>query len=63
MKKKPEILKEDALALYPTLTALADALGITKGAVSQWEDGKPIPEKQALMLRYVVAPRKVKLNS
>jgi len=58
MTKKSVILKEEALALYPTATALANALGITKGAVSQWEEGKPIPDEQALRLRYEIAPEK-----
>jgi DNA-binding transcriptional regulator YiaG len=56
MKTEIKITKEQAVALYPTQTALARALGITKGAISQWPDGKPIPEVQALKLRYQLHP-------
>lgn len=58
MNKKTVITKEQALAVYETATALANALGITKGAVSQWPAGQPIPNEQALKLRYEIAPDK-----
>jgi plasmid maintenance system antidote protein VapI len=51
------ILKEEALAAYGDVgTELAKALGITPSAVYQWEDGKPIPNEQALKLRFVLKP-------
>ncbi|HLT04801.1 MAG TPA: hypothetical protein VK019_07535 [Pseudomonas sp.] len=50
------ITKEQALAAYENDTkALAAALGITRSAIYQWADG-PIPEAQALKLRYVLKP-------
>lgn len=50
------ITKEQALAAYDGDTqALADALGITRSAIYQWTDG-PIPEAQALKLRFVLKP-------
>jgi DNA-binding transcriptional regulator YdaS (Cro superfamily) len=32
------LTKQQAVGIFGTATALADALGITKGAVSQWPD-------------------------
>lgn len=50
------ITKAEALAAYDGDTlALANALGISRSAVYQWADG-PIPEAQALKLRYVLKP-------
>lgn len=60
---KISITKEQAVALYGTQVALAKALNITKGAVSQWPDGEPIPEKQALLLAYVIRPDGLCLNA
>ena len=50
------ITKEEAVALYRTQTALARALGIHRSAVNKWKDGEPIPEAQALKIRYVLRP-------
>lgn len=51
------ILKEQALAAFGNNgSELARALGIKPSAVYQWPDGKPIPEKQALRLRYELRP-------
>lgn len=55
MEKTPRITKRQAVAAYKTQTALAQALGISKSAVSQWPDG-PIPELHALKLRYQLKP-------
>jgi hypothetical protein len=50
------ISKDEALAAYGGDTlALAEALGITRSAIYQWPDG-PIPQAQALKLRYVLKP-------
>ena len=54
------ITKEQAVEVYGTQRKLAAALGITEGAVSQWKKGEPIPQEQALRLRYIIAPRKFK---
>jgi hypothetical protein len=51
------ILKEEALAAYGGRGSdLAKALGITPSAVYQWEPGEPIPNEQALKLRFVLRP-------
>jgi DNA-binding transcriptional regulator YiaG len=50
----------DALQYFKTKTALADALGITKQAVSNWADDEPIPEAQALKLKYEIIPNLTK---
>lgn len=51
------ITKEEALAAYGNVGSdLAKALGITPSAVYQWPDDKPIPNEQALKLRYVLKP-------
>ena len=54
------IIKEQAVEAFGSATKLAEALGITDGAVSQWKPGEPIPQAQALRLKYVIAPRKFK---
>lgn len=51
-----DISKQDAIAAYGTQEALAEALGIGRTAVVMWSDVKPIPEKHALKLRYVLKP-------
>lgn len=51
-----DIFKDDAIAAYGTTEALAEALGIGRTAVVMWSDSKPIPEKHALKLRYVLKP-------
>jgi len=51
------ITKEQAVAIFDSQAALARALGITRGAVSQWKAGEPIPENCALKLRYEIAPK------
>jgi DNA-binding transcriptional regulator YiaG len=50
----------DALQYFKTKTALADALGITKQAVSNWADDELIPEAQALKLKYEIIPNLTK---
>lgn len=51
-----EIVKERAVELFGSQTALANALNITKSAVSQWPEGRKIPENHALRIRYVLKP-------
>lgn len=49
--------KEEALAAYGgSVSALADALGISTSAIYQWEEGKPIPADKALRIRFVLKP-------
>ena len=49
--------KEEAIQLYEgSCTKLAAALGISKSAVSQWPDDKPVPEKQELRIKYELHP-------
>ncbi|HEY4292085.1 Cro/CI family transcriptional regulator [Luteibacter sp.] len=49
--------KDEALAAYGgSVSALADALGISTSAIYQWEDGKPIPADKALRIRFVLKP-------
>jgi len=51
--------KEQAISLYGSASRLAEALGITKGAVSLWRDDRPIPERHELRLRYELKPKGV----
>lgn len=51
-----DISKQDAISAYGTQEALADALGISRTAVTMWSDTKPIPERHALKLQYVLKP-------
>lgn len=50
------ITKEKAVEAFGSQVALARALGITRGAVSQWPAGKPIPEVHALRLKHELRP-------
>jgi DNA-binding transcriptional regulator YdaS (Cro superfamily) len=50
------IQKKDAIAAYGTQQALADALGISRTAVTMWSDDKPIPAEHDLRLRYELKP-------
>lgn len=47
-----QIVKEQAVIMFGSQSALARALGISPAAVAQWKPGKPIPEAQALKIRY-----------
>ena len=51
-----DIYRKDALSIFGTQQALADALGITRSAVAMWGDEKPIPAEHALRLRYELRP-------
>lgn len=53
---KVEITKERAVSAFGSQTKLAEALGISKAAVSKWPPGEPIPQKQALRLYYQIKP-------
>jgi DNA-binding transcriptional regulator YiaG len=54
--KVVEITKEEAIAMFRTQQNLADALGISQAAVAQWPAGKPIPETQAMKIRFILRP-------
>jgi len=51
------ILKEQAVAMFGSVRALADALSVEPQAIYQWPDGQPIPEKRQLQLRYEILPK------
>ena len=44
------IYKTKAIKKFGTKSALAKHLGITKQAITHWEDRKPIPQKHAMKL-------------
>jgi DNA-binding transcriptional regulator YdaS (Cro superfamily) len=50
--------KEKAIAIFGSVRALADALGITEQAVNQWKD--EIPPLRAYQIRDLVSARKTK---
>lgn len=50
------ITKEEAVALFGSKAELARALGINKASVTEWPDGKPIPERRALQIYYQLKP-------
>jgi hypothetical protein len=41
------VLKSDVIKFYKTPSAAARAINVTPGAVSQWDEDKPIPELSA----------------
>jgi len=49
--------KKEAIALFSSAKELAQALGISKAAVSQWPDG-PIPDNHDLRIRYELRPER-----
>jgi transcriptional regulator with XRE-family HTH domain len=51
-----DILKKDAIEAYGTQQALADALGISRTAVTMWSNDRPIPKEHQLRLRYELLP-------
>lgn len=48
--------KSEAIAKFNSIPEMADALGISRSAIYQWPDDKPIPEDKALLIRYVLKP-------
>jgi len=57
---KIQIAKTQAIRLFGSRVALAKALGISKEAVYQWPDDKPIPQERALQIRYILKPESFK---
>lgn len=59
MKKHRPITKAQAIALFGkgrgAQQRLAEALGLTRQAVSYWREG-PIPDRHDLRLRYEIKP-------
>jgi len=47
--------KKEAIEAFGSAKALADALGITEAAVSQW--GETIPELRVYQIRCILAER------
>lgn len=63
MSEKIIIMKNEALAMFSSQAEMARALGITRSAVSQWPDDRPIPEAQALKLRYQLRPEQFEASA
>jgi predicted transcriptional regulator len=51
-----EITKDQAVGMFLSVAKLAEALGITRQAIYLWPDGKNIPERYALKIRYQLRP-------
>ena len=62
MRNLNQKLFNQAVDLYGTQTALAEDLGITKGAVSQWKD-KGIPKPWVRVLQMLLKEHKEKALS
>ncbi len=54
--------KQFAIRLFGSQAKLAKALDISRAAVAQWPDDEPIPEKQAMRIRYELKPEAFKRN-
>lgn len=54
--KTRRLTKKQAVKLFKTSTALATALGISKGAVGNWGWDEPIPENHDLKIRHELKP-------
>jgi hypothetical protein len=63
IQKTAPVSKKKAVSIYGSQYQLAIALGITRQAISKWPDDKPIPDLQAMRLRYELAPEHFKKNS
>jgi len=50
--------KREAVALFKNAAELAEELGITRSAVSQWADDESIPEVHELRIRYEILPKR-----
>lgn len=57
-----EITKSDALAQYKNQAALAEALGVTRQAVSKYPYGPPLPELWQMKLRFLLKPEVFGVN-
>lgn len=51
-----DIQKTEAIGLFRNKAQLARALGITRQAIDRWPDDRPIPEKHALKIRFILRP-------
>lgn len=56
MANETAITRKQAAEALGGVPALAKALGISRSAVYQWPEDDPIPELQALRLRYELLP-------
>lgn len=54
--RNTDITKARALELLGGVVGVAKALGITKGAVSQWAEEEPIPDGHAYKIIYELCP-------
>ncbi len=50
-----EMKTEDAIRLFGTVRALADAIGVTEQAIYQW--GEDVPELRAYQIAAIAAQR------
>lgn len=48
--------KREALVHFKNASEMAEALGITRSAVSQWDDEDQIPPVHELRIRYELKP-------
>jgi len=48
--------KAQAVKLFGNQNRLANALGVSRQAVGQWENNKPIPSVHALRIYYELKP-------
>jgi hypothetical protein len=51
-----QITRKQAVAAFGSVSALSKALGISRTAVYLWPENDPIPELQAMRLRYEIKP-------
>lgn len=51
--------KREALAYFRNAADMAAQLGISRSAVSLWDDDKPIPKVHELNIRFVLKPKKL----
>jgi hypothetical protein len=56
MANDTQITRKQAVAAFGSVSALSKALGISRAAVYLWPENDPIPELQALRLRYELKP-------
>lgn len=51
-----DISKTEAIGMFRNKAHLAKALGLTRQAIDRWADDKPIPQKHALAIRFILRP-------
>jgi len=56
MPNETVITRRRAVEVYGGVSKLAEALGISRAAIYLWPEDDPIPELQALKLKYELRP-------